>query len=223
MLQYNIYHDDVIKRKHFPRYWPFVRGIHPSPLDSLHKDQSRGALMFSLICAWTNGNRDAGDLRRHRSHYDITVMTHHFFNLAKAVLQTNHHRLEKIIRRPNILGVIHEKVFLQERLVIQPWKHLWRCSHTRFNALKQEQNSWHFANDIFKCIMLKNKCVFLFEMSLRLLPKAPNDNTSALIRVRFRTIPFHLKNMEQCNATSFTWHSNECFNHRSGPVFYLLT
>ena len=21
-------HDDVIKRKHFPRYWPFVRGIH---------------------------------------------------------------------------------------------------------------------------------------------------------------------------------------------------
>ena len=21
-------HDDVIKWKHFPRYWPFVRGIH---------------------------------------------------------------------------------------------------------------------------------------------------------------------------------------------------
>ena len=34
--------------------------------------------MFSLICAWTNGrvnNRDAGDLRRHRAHYDVTVMT----------------------------------------------------------------------------------------------------------------------------------------------------
>ena len=24
-------HDDVIKWKHFPRYWPFVRGIHRSP------------------------------------------------------------------------------------------------------------------------------------------------------------------------------------------------
>ena len=24
------YHDDVIKWKHFPRYWPFVRGIHRS-------------------------------------------------------------------------------------------------------------------------------------------------------------------------------------------------
>ena len=34
-------------------------------------------LMFSLICAWINGwvnNREAGDLRRHRGHYDVTVM-----------------------------------------------------------------------------------------------------------------------------------------------------
>ena len=38
--------------------------------------QWRGALMFSLICAWINGwvnNREAGDLRRHRTHYDVTV------------------------------------------------------------------------------------------------------------------------------------------------------
>ena len=44
-------HDDVIKWKHFPRYWPFVRGIHGSPVNSPHKGQWRGALMFSLICA----------------------------------------------------------------------------------------------------------------------------------------------------------------------------
>ena len=33
--------------------------------------------MFSLICAWINGwvnNRKAGDLRRHRAHYDVIVM-----------------------------------------------------------------------------------------------------------------------------------------------------
>ena len=29
--------DDVIKWKHFPRYWPFVRGIHRSPVNSPHK------------------------------------------------------------------------------------------------------------------------------------------------------------------------------------------
>ena len=27
-----IFHDDVIKWKHFPRYWPFVRGIHRWPV-----------------------------------------------------------------------------------------------------------------------------------------------------------------------------------------------
>ena len=47
----DIGHDDVIKWKHFPRYWPFVRGIHRSPVNSPHKGQWRGALMFSLIYA----------------------------------------------------------------------------------------------------------------------------------------------------------------------------
>ena len=60
-------HDDVIKWKHFPRNWPFVRGIHRSPVNSPHKGQWRGALMISLICVWLNdwvNNREAGDLRR---------------------------------------------------------------------------------------------------------------------------------------------------------------
>ena len=48
------HHDDVIKWKPFPRYWPFVRGIHRSPVNSPHKGQWRGALMFSLICVWIN-------------------------------------------------------------------------------------------------------------------------------------------------------------------------
>ena len=47
-------HDDVIKWKHFPRYRSFVRGIHRSPVNSPHKGHWRGALMFSLIWAWTN-------------------------------------------------------------------------------------------------------------------------------------------------------------------------
>ena len=52
-------------------------GIHRSPVNSSHKGQWRGALMFSLICAWINGwvnNLEAGDLRRHRAHYDVIVM-----------------------------------------------------------------------------------------------------------------------------------------------------
>ena len=58
-------HDDVIKWKHFPRYWSVVQG------------QWRGALIFSLFRSWTKdwiNARDAGDLIRHRAHYDVTVM-----------------------------------------------------------------------------------------------------------------------------------------------------
>ena len=44
-------HYDVIEWKHFPRYWPFVRGIHRSPVNSPHKGQLRGAVMISLTCA----------------------------------------------------------------------------------------------------------------------------------------------------------------------------
>ena len=94
------YHDDVIKWEHFPRYWPFVREVHRlpvnspykgqwrralmfslichrSPVNSPYKGQWRRALMFSVICAWIKcwvNNREAGDLRRHRAHYDVIVI-----------------------------------------------------------------------------------------------------------------------------------------------------
>ena len=69
--------DDVMKLKHFPRYWSFVRGIHQSPVNSPHKGQWSKVLIFSLICAWTNGsanNRGAGDLKCQGTNYDVNVM-----------------------------------------------------------------------------------------------------------------------------------------------------
>ena len=38
----------------FPRYWPFVRGIHQSPVDYPEKGLWHGALTLYLICASTN-------------------------------------------------------------------------------------------------------------------------------------------------------------------------
>ena len=67
-------HDDIIKWKHFQWYWPFVRGIHWSPVNSPQKGQWRGALMYPLICAWIHGgvnNCEAGDLRCHHIDYDV--------------------------------------------------------------------------------------------------------------------------------------------------------
>ena len=54
-----------------------LRGIHRSPLNSPHDCQWRWALMFCFICAWINSsvsNREAGDMRCHCVHYDVTVM-----------------------------------------------------------------------------------------------------------------------------------------------------
>ena len=72
-----VFHDDVIKWKHFPRHWPFVRGNPRSSVNSPKKACDTELWFFSLISAWTNGwgsNRDAGDVRRHRAHCDVIVM-----------------------------------------------------------------------------------------------------------------------------------------------------
>ena len=67
----------VASSKHFSRYWLLVWWNHRSSVNSPHKGQRRGALMFSLISAWINGwvnNHKAGDLRHHCTHYDVTVL-----------------------------------------------------------------------------------------------------------------------------------------------------
>ena len=69
----------------FPWYRPFVRGVHRSPVNFPHTGQWRGALMCSVICAWTDGSdeivsanyRPLGYLRRHCAQYDVIVVGSH--------------------------------------------------------------------------------------------------------------------------------------------------
>ena len=52
------------------------------PVDSLHKGQWGGALIFSLIYVWSitwENNKDAGDLRRASAHYVNTILLAYFF------------------------------------------------------------------------------------------------------------------------------------------------
>ena len=68
---------------------PVCEGIHRSPVHSVRKGQWRGALMVSLICAWTNGsanNRGAGDLRRDRAHYDVTLISQESVSMASRLM-----------------------------------------------------------------------------------------------------------------------------------------
>ena len=115
-------HDDVIKWKHFPCYWPFVRGIHRSPVNSPHKGQWRGALMPSLICVNKWLSKQSSDwwfetlsfpLWRHRN-----VMACHTFG-AKP---------------------ISEPMFVQEKLVIN----MQQFSITKMHSTMLSVNCRHF-------------------------------------------------------------------------------
>ena len=56
---------------------PVTAGNSPVPGEFPSHRPVTWSFDVSLICAWTNGsvnNQDAGDLRRHRAHYDVAVM-----------------------------------------------------------------------------------------------------------------------------------------------------
>ena len=58
-----------------PSVWGKSTGDRWIPLTK----STRGAVMLSLMCAWTNGwanNWDAGDMSRNRAYHDVTVMYH---------------------------------------------------------------------------------------------------------------------------------------------------
>ena len=63
-------HDDVIKWKHFPRYWPFVRGIHRSPVTRSFD------VFFDLRLNKRLSKQSQGwsDLRLNRAHCDVIVV-----------------------------------------------------------------------------------------------------------------------------------------------------
>ena len=88
-------HDDAIKWRYFSYYWIFVQGIHRSPVNSPHKGQWRGALMFCLIWAWINGwvnSRKADDLRHHCAYCDVTVMRSPHFGPCAVITKHIHER-----------------------------------------------------------------------------------------------------------------------------------
>ena len=71
-------HDDVVKWKHFLRYWPLcgeLTGDRWIPLTKARDAEVWCFLWSAWINDWVNYH-EAGDLRRHRGHYDVIVMDH---------------------------------------------------------------------------------------------------------------------------------------------------
>ena len=163
---------DVIKWKHFPRYWPFVRGIHRSTVNSPHKDQWRGALMFHLIYTWINNwinNRGSGDLGRHRAHHDVRVMRRTSCRQILTQNQVNNEHRKRRVEHYTKSATdwplptnIH--VILVSRLrninSTQCWNLVTRiwflCFDTvetanSINSLRTRQNGSQFPGNIFTC------------------------------------------------------------------------
>ena len=70
-------HDDVIKWKHFPRYWPSSCAGNSPVTGEFPSQRSVMRSYFLWSAPWINGwvsNREVGDLRRHRAHYDVILM-----------------------------------------------------------------------------------------------------------------------------------------------------
>ena len=51
------------------------------------------------------------------------------------------------------------------------------------NTLRQRQNGHHFADDIFKCILLNENVWITIKNSLKFVPKGPIDNIPALFQI----------------------------------------
>ena len=93
-------------------------GNSPVPVNSPHKGQWRGALVFSLIYAWINdwvNNREAGDLRRQRNHYDVIVMAPGYQQplwwCGQSVLIRGFQRNKTIVKMENF-GANHDENFV---------------------------------------------------------------------------------------------------------------
>ena len=70
-----IYDYEIMTRKYFPRYWPFVRGFHQWPMGFPHK--GHGFFSFDVrLGRLLKNSRVSGDLRRYESH-EASLYCHH--------------------------------------------------------------------------------------------------------------------------------------------------
>ena len=90
-----IVHDDVIKWKHLPRYWPFVRGIHRSPVTGEFPTQGPVTWSVDVLFDLRPNKRLSKQwggwwYETHRAHYDVIVMNDDYYTKAHTIINTAH-------------------------------------------------------------------------------------------------------------------------------------
>ena len=177
-------HDDIIKWKHFPLYWPFVWGIHRStlvqvmawcrqatshsvnqcwPVNSPHKGQWCGSLMFSLICALNKR---------------LSIQSRGWWFETTWCPLWRH---------------CNEAKFGLSNMTSNHMDQWWpssgpssRLAATLFNTLRPRQNGCRFADDTFKRIFLNENVRISIKISLKFVPKGPINNIPALVQIMAR-------------------------------------
>ena len=134
----------------------------------LIKGQGQGPLIFSLICAWTNGwanNRDAGDLRHHRAHYHVTVQQNSGVTGDSTRPDNDDGHVTLLYRSRHMKWLLMENELSPDSSLT----HL------------PEQMAAILADDIFKSYFLNDDYRIVIQISLKFVPRSPIDNKPALV------------------------------------------
>ena len=155
-----------MKRKHSPRYWPFVKGIQRSLADSPHTRPVTYSFVVSLMYsrqAVEQTARFADDFRRYGVHLTPLLWT-------TTGWQT-------VLRKAVIIGCF----------LLRPsnWGYGFHCCFVGgiVNSLKPRQNGRLFADDTFKRIFLNENIRISTTNSLKFAPKGPINNIPALVPI----------------------------------------
>ena len=94
-------HDDVIKWKHFPLTGPLCGEFTGHRWIPLTKASDAELWCFRWSAPWINSwvnNREAGDLRRHRTHYDAIVMSAFIWHKRECIISTHWNKVAAILQ-----------------------------------------------------------------------------------------------------------------------------
>ena len=125
--------------------------------------------MFSLIYVWINGwisNREAGDLRRHRCHYDVSVML--CVNKRSSYINCYCIRIGGVIPTPTSTPTVMNTILVQNENMQFVDRKIGICKvSTSYISQTLKCTQWDTMNDeftpyglcIYKCVVLKWRCI----------------------------------------------------------------
>ena len=150
-----------------PRYWPFTRGIHRSPVNSPKKGQWRGALRVFYL-------RLNKQLSKHWWGWEFETPSSPLWR------HSNVDEMLTVFLSISMYIVVHCTLLSEGSFYVNRSLNPWILNALAPNmplTLRPRKFGPHFPDDIFKCIFFSEK------ISLRFVPNGPINNIPALIQI----------------------------------------